>query len=259
MTDKLRVLIVDDEPPARAEVRRLLETQPDVEIVGECADGARAIARIQADAPDLVFLDIQMPEVTGFGVLRAIGAEAMPLVIFVTAYEEYALRAFEAHALDYLLKPYDEERLLAALDRARRQLRAAAPREDVRLHALQGFLQHGGHPAYPDALAIRAGERYQIVRVAEIRWIEAEGSYVRLHLLHGDRLMRQSIGELEERLLDPKHFLRIHRSAIVSLAHITAVEPISRAEYEVVLDDGSRVPCSRGYRNQLRERVFFSG
>ena len=257
MTDKLRVLIVDDEPPARAEVRRLLETQPDVEIVGECADGARAIARIQADAPDLVILDIQMPEVTGFGVLRAIGAEAMPMVIFITAYEEYALRAFEAHALDYLLKPYDEERLFAALDRARRQLHASAPKEDVRLHALQSFLQDPA--AYPDVLAIRAGERYQIVRVADIRWIEAEGSYVRLHLLQGDRLMRQSIGDLEERLLDPKQFLRIHRSAIVNLTRITAVEPISRAEYDVILDDGARVTCSRGYRNQLRERVFFSG
>ena len=258
MTPKLRVLIVDDEPPARAEVRRILQTQPDVEIVGECTDGAQAIARIQADAPDLVFLDIQMPEVTGFGVLRALGAEAMPLVVFVTAYEEYALRAFEAHALDYLLKPYDEERLLAALDRARAHLRAA-PRDDERLHALQSFLQDGAHPTYPEVLAIRAGERYQIVRVSEIRWIEAEGSYVRLHLLQGDRLMRQSIGDLEERLLDPKHFLRIHRSAIVNLSRITAVEPVSRAEYEVILDDGSRVPCSRGYRNQLRERVFFSG
>ncbi len=259
MRDTIRALIVDDEPPARAEVRRLLEGQPDVEIVGECSDGAQAIARIRADAPDLVFLDIQMPEVSGFGVVQAIGAEAMPLVVFVTAYEEHALRAFEAHALDYLLKPYEEERLLAALDRARRQLRSAGRSEDVRLHALQDFLQDAGRDAYPEVFAVRAGERYQVVRVAEIRWVEAEGSYVRLHLLHGDRLMRQSIGDMEEKLLDPKQFLRIHRSAIVNLSRIAAVEPVSRAEYEVILDDGARVPCSRGYRGQLRERVFFSG
>lgn len=259
MSGRIRALIVDDEPPARAEVRRLLESQPDVEIVGECANGAQAIARILADPPDLVFLDIQMPEVSGFGVLQAVGAEAMPLVVFITAYEEHALRAFEAHALDYLLKPYDEERLYAALDRARRQLRAAEPPEDVRLQALQTFLRDGARGAYPEVFAIRAGERYQVVRVEDIRWIEAEGSYVRLHLVQGPRLMRQSIGDLEQRLLDPARFLRIHRSAIVNLSRITAVEPLSRAEYTVILDDGAQVTCSRGYRNQLRERVFFSG
>lgn len=259
MSEKIRALLVDDEPPARAEVRRLLEKQPDVEILGECENGAQAIARIRADAPDLVFLDIQMPEVTGFGVLQAIGAETMPLVIFVTAYEEYALRAFEAHALDYLLKPYEEERLYAALGRARKQLRSPGRKEDVRLHALEAFLQDGDRGAYPEVFAIRAGERYQVVRVEDIRWVEAEGSYVRLHLIQGDRLMRQSIGDLEEKLLDPKQFLRIHRSAIVNLPRIAAVEPISRAEYGVILDDGTRVTCSRGYRSQLRERVFFSG
>jgi two-component system LytT family response regulator len=259
MSDKIRVLIVDDEPPARAEVRRLLETLPDVEILGECGSGGQAIARIREDAPDVVFLDIQMPEVTGFGVLQAIGAEAMPLVIFITAYEEHALRAFEAHALDYLLKPYDEERLFAAVDRARRQLRAAEPREDVRLHALEAFLQDARGGTYPEVFAIRAGERYQVVRVADIRWIEAEGSYVRLHLVSGDRLMRQSIGDLESTLLDPARFIRIHRSAIVNLSRIVAVEPLSRAEYTVILDDGAQVTCSRGYRNQLRKKVYFSG
>jgi two-component system LytT family response regulator len=256
---RMRVLIVDDEPPARAEVRRLLETVPDVEILGECGSGAQAITSIRESAPDVVFLDIQMPEVSGFGVLQAIGADAMPLVIFITAYEEHALRAFEAHALDYLLKPYDEERLFAAVERARRQLRAAEPREDVRLHALEAFLQDARGATYPEVFAIRAGERYQVVRVADIRWIEAEGSYVRLHLLQGDRLMRQSIGDLESTLLDPARFVRIHRSAIVNLSCIAAVEPLSRAEYTVILDDGTEVTCSRGYRNQLREKVFFSG
>jgi two-component system LytT family response regulator len=259
MSERMRVLIVDDEPPARAEVRRLLETLPDVEILGECGSGAQAIARIREDAPDVVFLDIQMPEVTGFGVLQAIGAENMPLVIFITAYEEHALRAFEAHALDYLLKPYDDERLFAAVERARRQLRAAEPREDVRLHALEAFLAGARGGTYPEVFAIRAGERYQVVRVEDIRWIEAEGSYVRLHLLQGDRLMRQSISDLESTLLDPARFVRIHRSAIVNLSRIVAVEPLSRAEYTVILDDGAQVTCSRGYRSQLREKVFFSG
>lgn len=259
MSAPIRVLIVDDEPPARAEVRRLLATQPDVEVVGECGDGAAAVARIRADAPDLVFLDIQMPGVTGFGVIREIGAEAMPPVIFVTAYEEYALRAFEAHALDYLLKPYDEERLLDALDHARRRLHRTEPADDVRLHAFEAFLRQDGRRTYPEVFAVRAGERYQVVRVEEIRWVEAEGSYVRLHLTGGDRLMRQSISGMEETLLDPRHFLRIHRSAIVNLSRIVAVEPVSRAEYAVILDDGSRVTCSRGYRDVLRERVFFSG
>lgn len=259
MSAKIRALIVDDEPPARAEVRRLLETQSDIEIVGECSDGRGAIARIRADAPDVVVLDIQMPQVNGFGVVQAIGAEEMPLVIFATAYEEYALRAFEAHALDYLLKPYDEDRLFAALDRARSQLQRREPGEDVRLQALEAFLGERTQRHYPEVFAIRSGERYQIVRVADIRWIEAEGSYVRLHLTVGERLMRQSIGTLDESLLDPGQFLRIHRSAIVNVSRITAVEPVSRAEYAVILDGGTRVTCSRGYRDQLRDRVFFSG
>jgi two-component system LytT family response regulator len=255
----IRAVIVDDEPLARLRVRELLAEAEDVEVIAECANGAAAIQAIEESLPDVLFLDIQMPELDGFDVLQAVGVGRVPVVIFVTAYDQFALRAFEAHALDYLLKPYDEERLYAALDRARRQLQLAGRSEDVRLHALQAFLQDADRDAYPEVFAIRAGERYQVVRVAEIRWIEAEGSYVRLHLVHGDRLMRQSIGDMEEKLLDPKQFLRIHRSAIVNLSRIVAVEPISRAEYEVILDDGARVPCSRGYRNQLRERVFFSG
>jgi two-component system LytT family response regulator len=260
MSGPIRVLVVDDEPPARAEVRRILEAQPDVRVVGECADGARAIERIRADAPDLVFLDVQMPGVNGFGVLRAVGAADMPRVVFVTAYEEYAVRAFEAHALDYVLKPFEEERLLAALDRARHELHAPADDEDdVRLRALESYLSPERAGGYPEVFAIRAGERYQVVRVADVRWIEAEGSYARLHTDAGPRLMRQTLADLAERLLDPRYFLRIHRGAIVNLARIVAVEPVSRAEYDVVLDDGSRVPCSRGYRARLRDRVFFSG
>ncbi|HEX2209372.1 MAG TPA: LytTR family DNA-binding domain-containing protein [Longimicrobium sp.] len=260
MSGPIRALIVDDEPPARAEVRRVLATQPDVEVVGECANGAQAIQRIREDPPDVVFLDIQMPEVTGFGVLQAVGAHAMPLVVFITAYEEHALRAFEAHALDYLLKPYDEARLLAALDRVRARLRGPERRDDdVRLQALEAFLRQAPRGSYPEVFAIRAGERYQVVRVDDIRWIEAEGSYVRLHLDAGDRLMRQSISEMEQTLLDPARFIRIHRGAIVNLSRIVAVEPLGRSEYSVVLDDGAQVTCSRGYRNQLRERVFFSG
>lgn len=258
MSKLIRALIVDDEPPARAEVRRLLGTQPDVEVVGECTNGTQAIEHIRAHAPDVVFLDVQMPEVSGFGVVQAIGPDVMPLVIFVTAYEEHALRAFDAHALDYLLKPYEEERFFAALDRARRQLRSVGPRHDERMHALADFLLRSSAGSYPESFAIREREQYHLVRVADIRWIEAEGSYVRLHLQKGNRLMRHSMGALEETLLNPQHFLRVHRSAIVNLSRISAVEPVSRTEYEVILDDGARVPCSRGYRNQLRERVFFS-
>lgn len=257
MNRVIRALIVDDEPPARAEVRRLLATQPDIDIIGECSNGVEAIQRIRADAPDLVFLDIQMPEVNGFGVVHAIGAAAMPAVIFITAYEEYAVRAFEAHALDYLLKPYDGDRLYAALDRARTQIGRDAA-EDVRLHALESFVARPRATAFPELFAVRSGEEYRIVRVADIRWIEAEGSYVRLHLPGASHLMRQSITYMDETLLDPKDFLRIHRSAIVQVARITAVEPVSRSEYSVILDDGTQVTCSRGYRSRLRERVFFS-
>jgi two-component system LytT family response regulator len=256
---KIRVLIVDDEPPARARLRLLLEKESDVEVVGECSDGIQAIGRIQTDAPDLVFLDIQMPGANGFSVVQHIGADAMPMVIFATAYEGYALRAFEAHALDYLLKPYEDERFHAALDRAREQLQRAAPETDVRLSTLEAFLGGAERRAFPDVFAIRAGDHYQIVRVADIRWIQAEGSYVRLHLVKGDRLMRHSIRNMEQNLLDPQHFLRIHRSTIVNLASVVAIEPTARAEYNVVLDDGTRVTCSRGYRDHLRERVFFSG
>jgi two-component system, LytTR family, response regulator len=258
MTSRIRALIVDDEPPARAEVRRLLATQPDIDIVGECGNGAEAIQRIRADAPDLVLLDIQMPEVNGFGVVHAIGAAAMPAVIFVTAYEEYAVRAFEAHALDYLLKPYDEDRLYAALDRARNQIAQQAT-GDVRLQALESFVTAPRPTTFPELFAIRAGEEYRVVRVADIRWIEAEGSYVRLHLPGASHLMRQSITRMDETLLDPAVFLRIHRSAIVQIARIIAVEPISRSEYSVILDDGTHVTCSRGFRSRLREHVFFSG
>lgn len=259
MTMQLRVFIVDDEVAARADVRRLLNMHADVTIAGECDNGATAIEMIRHDTPDLVFLDVQMPQVSGFGVLQALSVDEMPMIIFITAYEEYAVRAFDAHAVDYLLKPYEDERFHTALERARKQLASTADDQNVRLEALQAFARGAVASMYPRVFAVRHLERYEVVRVEDIRWIEAEGTYVRLHLTTGSRLMRQPISAMESSLLDPAQFLRIHRSAIVNVSQIAAVEPISRAEYSVILLDGTRVTCSRGYRQKLRERVFFSG
>jgi two-component system LytT family response regulator len=259
MSDLIRTLVVDDDPLSRTRIRAFLEREDDVEVIGECADGAEAIPLIRADPPDLVFLDVQMPGVDGFGVVEAIGAERMPVTVFASAYVEFALRAFEAYALDYLLKPFDEERFRRTLARAREATRVRRPARDPRLDALVQFLQAPARPEYPQLLAVKSGDQYRFVEVADIDWIEADGNYIRLHMGKQDRLVHKTLTEMEEHLLDPAKFVRIHRSTIVNLSRIAAVEPLFNRELSVALKDGSKLVCSRRYRPRLQERVYFTG
>jgi two-component system LytT family response regulator len=260
MTELIRTLVVDDDPLSRSRIRGFLERESDIEVVGECADGAEAIPRIREERPDLVFLDVQMPGVDGFGVVEAIGAERMPVTVFASAYVEFALRAFDAYALDYLLKPFDEERFGRTLERARQATRARHPAGgDPRLEALVRLLQTPARPDYPQLLAVKSGDQYRFVEVADIDWIEADGNYIRLHMGKQERLVHKTLQEMEEHLLDPAKFVRIHRSTIVNLSRIATVEPLFHRELSVALKDGTRLVCSRRYRPRLTDRVYFTG
>ena len=243
----LRALIVDDEDLARQRVRNFLAQEADVLIVGECANGLEAVQAIETKAPDLVFLDIQMPELDGFGVVEAVGASRMPATLFVTAYDQFALKAFEASAIDYLLKPFDRERFQRALERARRWI--AAPREAGAPSQLEPLAQHlrQAQP-HPDRFLVRCGERQVLVPTATIQWIEAEDNYVRLHVEGGDHLLRQTMAGMIERL-DPRRFRRIHRSAIVNLDCIQELQPWTGGDMLVLMKDGTRLTLSRTYRD----------
>jgi two-component system LytT family response regulator len=245
----IRAVIVDDEPLARRRIRGLLAEAEGVEVVAECANGREAIQALEASPPDLLFLDIQMPEVDGFDVLRAIGVGHVPVVIFVTAYDQFALRAFEAHALDYLLKPFDDERFEAALQRARERISQRQGGDlDRRLRAL--LEERRGEPGYLRRLAVPTGNRSVFVRTEEIDWIEAERNYIRLHVGGRTHLLRENLGRMES-ALDPATFCRIHRSTIVNVDRIQAVESLLGGEYLVVLHDGTRLTSGRSYRRNL--------
>ena len=211
----IRTLIVDDESLARERIKRFLAGERDIEFVGECADGREAVAAIQTLKPDLVFLDIQIPELDGFGVLEAVGIELMPAVIFVTAYDRYALRAFDVNALDYLMKPYNRERFHKAVERARAQLSNGAKGElNERLLSLLENLQT--EQKHLERLMIKSSGRVFFLRTAEIDWIEAEGNYLRLHAGKDSHLLRETMNRLASKL-DPDKFLRIHRSTLVNI------------------------------------------
>lgn len=242
---KLRVLIVDDELIARRRIRRLLDAD-DYEIVGECGNGLEAVLKIQADTPDLVFLDVQMPEMDGFTVLQTIDAQPMPAVIFVTAYDRYALKAFEVHAVDYLLKPFDDERFAKAIERARAQIQNNTLND--RLMDLLESLKP--RPQYIERLVIKAAGRIFFLPVEEIDWIEAADNYVSLHTGRESHLLRETISRLESKL-DPKMFLRIRRSTIVNLKRIKELHPLFNGEYAVILASGKELTSSRRYRQNL--------
>jgi two-component system LytT family response regulator len=248
---RLRTFLVDDEPLARQRLRTLLEAEPDIDLVGECSDGRHAVAALREQAPDLLFLDVQMPLLDGFGVLEALGPERLPVVIFVTAYDRYALRAFEVHALDYLVKPFDRERFRTALARARGQVeRARSADVNERLLAL---LQHVKEARKPlDRLVIKSAGRVCFVRLEEIDWIEAAGNYLRLHAGKETHLLRETMSRLEARL-DGRRFLRIHRSTIVNIERIRELQPSFHGDYVVILRDGTELILSRGYRGKLQE------
>jgi two-component system LytT family response regulator len=248
---KIRTLIVDDEPLGRERIRTLLAGDAEIEVIGECGDGRQAIAAIEGRKPDLVFLDVQMPEVDGFGVLDAICNERMPAIIFVTAYDRYAVQAFEVHALDYLLKSFDRERFLAAVQRAKEELRRA--REGVLNERLAGLLEDlQSKKGRLTRLVIRSAGRIVFLRVEEIDWIEAADNYVRVHAGREAHLIRETLQSLEKRL-DPAKFLRIHRSSLVNLDRIRELQPIFHGDYAVKLADGTELTLSRNYREKLIE------
>jgi two-component system, LytTR family, response regulator len=253
----MRVLIVDDEPLARSRLRRLVAARDDLELVGECADGREAIDAIRSEKPDLVFLDVQMPEVNGFEVIRALEPDAIPPVIFVTAYDQYALRAFEVHAIDYLLKPFDDERFdraVAGARERRRQERAEllGERMAALLSEVTGEKSVPGdeESGYLDRIAIRSSGRVQFVRVDDLDWIEGSGVYVKLHTATKEYLLRDTLSSLDERL-DPARFARIHRSTIVNVDRVSELRPGAHGEYVVVLHDDTELKLSRRYRSGL--------
>ena len=247
----IRTLIIDDEPLARERIKRFLASERDIEPLGECADGREAVAAINMLKPDLVFLDIQIPELDGFGVLKAVGVEQMPAVIFVTAYDRYALRAFDVNALDYLLKPYNRERFRKALERARAQLSNGAKGElNDRLLSLLEYLKT--EPKHLERLMIKSSGRVFFLRTEEIDWIEAEGNYLRLHAGRDRHLLRETMNRLASKL-DPDKFLRIHRSTLVNIERIKELQPLFSGDYVVILRDGKQLTLSRSYRDKLLE------
>ena len=247
----MRVLIVDDEPLACERIRTLLAGERDVEIAGECHDGRSAVEAIRSMAPDLVFLDVQMPEMDGFAVLASL--DRMPAVVFVTAFDQFAIRAFEVHALDYLLKPFDRDRFRQAVGRARQQLTHANGGEvERRLAAIMDDLRPAKQKT--DRFVVKSGGRIFFVRTAEIDWIEAAGNYVKLHVGADSHLIRETMNAVEQRL-SPDAFVRIHRCHIVNIEQVRELQPWFNGEYVVFLKNGTRLTLSRGYRERLQERV----
>jgi two-component system LytT family response regulator len=248
--EPVSVLIVDDEPLARDGVRLHLELESDFRVLGEAGSGEEAIGLIEELRPDLVFLDVQMPGIDGFGVIETVGVEQMPVTIFVTAYDQFALKDFDAHALDYLLKPFDAERFHAAVVRAREQLRSRRLGDvEGQLAALIGELR--GKREFLERIVVRTGGRILILRVDDIDWLEAASNYVRIHASGRQYLLRETMSNLEARL-DPGRFVRIHRSTMVRLDRIRELEPLFQGDYVLILEDGTRLTSSRGYRDRLQ-------
>ena len=248
---KIRTLIVDDEAPARARIRQLLKGESDFEVIGECANGRQAVAAIQTQRPDLVFLDVQMPRLGGLEVCAAIADGAMPLVIFVTAYDQHALQAFEVHAIDYLLKPFDRERFQKSLRHARDQLRRGdSGLSNPHLAALLENLKPAAKQR--DRLAFKSNGRVLFVRIEEIDWIEADGNYVQLRVGNVSHQLRETISGLETQLPGDR-FMRISRSVIVNLDRIKELQPMFYGDYAVILQGGARLTLSRNFRDRLEK------
>ena len=251
--ERIRVLVVDDEAPARQRLVDLLRKDAQVAGIIEAENGMAAMDAIQQQHPDLVFLDVQMPELDGLGVIDAVGAEQMPLTVFVTAYDQHAIRAFESNALDYLLKPFSDERYEATMARFRARMDGSSIREFGQ-HVLRMVSAAVPPNHWLDRLVVKSGGTTRFVRVLDIDWIEAAGVYVNLHVAGKELLYRASLNELAGKL-DPLHFVRVHRSAIVNIDSIIQLEPISHGEFEAVLKNGSRARVSRTYRVQLEKRL----
>jgi two-component system, LytTR family, response regulator len=242
----LRVLVVDDEAPARRRIRRLLAADPQIAVVGECGDGASAVTEILAARPDLVFLDVQMPEGDGFAVVRALPPGGLPAILFVTAHDQYALKAFDVHAVDYLLKPFTADRFRTALARARERIEKRTA--DAGLANLAETLRT--RPAYLSRVPVRTAGRTVFVDLAAVDWLEAADNYVRLQVRQREYLVRETLAALEAQI-DPDRFVRIHRSVIVQVDRIAELRPTSHGDAEVTLRDGTRLAVSRTCRERL--------
>jgi two-component system, LytTR family, response regulator len=250
---KIKVVVADDEPLARERLATLLSSEADIELVAQVRDGEEAVRAIHRHSPDLVFLDIQMPQMDGFEVIQTVGLDRMPPVIFVTAYDQHAIRAFQVRALDYLLKPFDRERFADALQRGRRQVERDETGDlGRRLLALVKDLRRDQPRS--DRLVVKSGGRLFFLRTDEIDWVEAAGNYVRVHIGPTSHLLRETMTSIERRL-DPEKFFRIHRCRIVNLERIQEVQPWLNGEYAVLLRTGTRLTLSRGYREKLQERL----
>jgi two-component system LytT family response regulator len=248
----MRVVIAEDEPLARKKLRLLLGSESGIQILAECVDGLQTIEAVKTHKPDLLMLDIRMPDLDGFEILSKLPRDGMPFVIFTTAYDRYAVRAFEAHALDYLLKPFDQERLHQALTRARAEL-LKADREAT--HRILDYLSETSRETRVDQrIVIKAGGRVVFLNVDELDWLEAAGNYVRLNVGNQSYVLREGIGQISRRL-DPAQFIRIHRSTMVNVRRIKELQPVNSGEYIVVLKDGKELSCSRGYRTELQRLV----
>lgn len=274
----IRVLVVDDEPIARRRVRRMLRLEPDVDVIDEVGSGSEAIEAIRKERPDLVLLDVQMPDVDGFGVVDALGAEAMPPTIFVTAFNEYAVRAFDVNAIDYLLKPYDPERFRSAFQRARSHMeRVSSAEQGRKIRALleqvigddrtSAALADRGPASAPngmgappprvrflDRLMVKHDGRVSFVKVSDVDWFEASGNYVRVHAGKGSHLIRETMHHIEAQL-EPSMFVRIHRAVIVNIDRIKELQPWFAGDYVVILRDGRQLKLSRTYREHLQSRM----
>lgn len=234
--DVIRALIVDDEPLARERIRTLLRAEPDVEVIAECGDGKQARRLLLEGGADVAFLDVQMPELDGFEAVRALPEDGRPRIVFVTAHDRYALRAFDVRAFDYLLKPFDPDRFRETVARVRASLRRP------------------GRPEPVERLPVKEGGRIRFVKLEEIEFVEAAGNYVCLHVKGQSHVVRETMAEMEAQL-DPRRFLRIHRSAIVNTAHLSELRPSFGGDYVAVLDGGKELPVSRNYREKLRGLV----
>ena len=251
MSAKIRTLIVDDEPLARERIRHLLHKEPDIEVICECADGRDAVAAIGKYKPDLVFLDVQMPELDGFSVLDQLDRRALPAIVFVTAYDQFALRAFEVHALDYLLKPFDSGRFKKALERARERIQRQ-PSAELSRQVSEFLADLRPGPKQQNRLAIKSGGKVLFLKLDDIDWVEAADNYVNLHVGSESHLHRETMAALEARLPADK-FMRISRSTMVNIERVKELQPMFHGEYTVILRNGTRLTLSRGYREKLNQ------
>jgi len=249
---RIRALIVDDEPLARDRIRELLKEHAEIEVIGEARNGREAIEVVMNQIPDLVFLDVQMPDLDGFDVLRNLNVKQLPVIIFVTAYDQYALRAFDVHAVDYLTKPFDRKRFAEAVDHAKVFMKGAREPDTARI--LNMLQELRGSVRYLERFAVKHGETIFFVRAEDVDAIEAQGNYVRLSLANSSHLLRDTLNNIESQV-NPRKFVRIHRRTIVNIDRVKEVQTWARGEYRVVLITGAHYTLSRGYRQHFENFI----